>query len=135
MEIDDRNRSEILKELHNNIWGIIKQFIKVETFIVIFVFIFDLIMIPIAQSIDESFAITVCYLFVLLIGLVFSIYILNNRRIHRQQVEALKNIYKDLDFEKYYPEKTTSMYSRRYDLYLVFVIISTCCTLLISFFI
>ncbi len=130
----DNVRGEILKELHNNLWGIVKHLIKADTFIIIFVFIFDLIMMLVVSALNNDIGIMVCYSFIILTGLIFSIYILNNRRIHRQQIEALRNIYSDFKYTKYYPDKTTSMYSRRYDLYLAFILISTICTLLINYF-
>lgn len=134
MTFGDNVRAEILKDLHNNLWGIIKHLIKVDTFIIIFVFILDLIMMLVGSALKNNIGIMVCYLFILLTGLIFSIYMLNNRRIHRQQIEALRNIYSDFKYTKYYPDKTTSMYSRRYDIYLAFILISTICTLLINYY-
>ncbi|MCB1325781.1 MAG: hypothetical protein H7A21_13350 [Spirochaetales bacterium] len=124
----------LLRELHNNIWGILKHLMKFDTFVLILVVLFDLVMIPIAFGLRTTAGVEACFALVLVVGFAFSLLLLNNRRIQRQQVDALRAMYTDLGFDRYYSEKTTGLYSRRYDLFVFLILTSSVGTLLITYF-
>lgn len=94
------NRMLILRDLHNNIWDMIKHLIRMETLIVFLILLIDLIMLPIMIALKSNIpALFVAALFVITMGVIFSIYLINNRRIHKNQIAVLRQLYVDLQFE------------------------------------